>query len=106
MRRCKTKIALGLLAVYLPMLLLASFHVHVESLSTNGIRTQATNNVSELDGSDCLLCQFLQLAYEASPSILTSVCQPEFLADEQTVATTVFTTFHTFVSLRAPPVLL
>ena len=104
MKRSKVKIAYFLLAVYLPMWLLASFHVHTNPLDCNGVAEE--RHSSELDGDDCLLCQFLQLAYEETPQVVVTVVQPElemnavpYIVDKQSI-------FEPHFLSRAPPVLL
>ena len=104
MKRCKVIIAYFLLAVYLPMWLLSSFHVHPNPLDCNGVANE--RHSSELDGDDCLLCQFLQLAYEETPQVVVTVVQPEleahtvpYIVDEQSI-------FEPHSLSRAPPILL
>ena len=104
MKRSKVKIAVFLLAVYLPMWLLSSFHVHANPVEDNGLSTE--RHASELEGDDCLLCQFQQLVYEDTPQVSVAFSLPEievevlpFSADEQSV-------FETCSLSRAPPVLL
>ena len=104
MKRRKVIIAYFLLAVYLPMLLLASFHVHTNPLDCNGVANEGHS--SELDGDDCLLCQFQQLVYEETPQVVVTVVQPElemnavpYIVDKQSI-------FEPHFLSRAPPVLL
>lgn len=104
MKRCKIGIACFLLAVYLPMWLLASFHVHFKPLENKGLSEE--RQASELDGDDCQLCQFQQLVYEDSPQVSIAFILPEievnvlsFSVDEQRV-------FGNKFLSRAPPVLL
>ena len=104
MKRCKIGIACFLLAVYLPMWLLASFHVHFNPLENKGLSEE--RQTTELEGDDCLLCQFQHLVYEDTPQVSIAVILPEILvnilsfsADEQEV-------FGTCFLSRAPPVLL
>ena len=86
------------------MWLLASFHVHANPLDCNGVANE--RHSSELDGDDCLLCQFQQLAYEETPQVAVIVVQPElevnavpYIVDEQSI-------FEPHFLSRAPPVLL
>ena len=104
MKRCRVKIAYFLLAVYLPMLLLASFHVHSNPLDHNGVANE--RHSSEVDEDNCLLCQFLQLVYEDTPKVSVTFILPEievnvqpFTVDEQNV-------YEACSLSRAPPVLL
>ncbi len=104
MKRCRIKIVYFLLAVYLPMWLLSSFHVHPNPLGCNGVANE--RHSSELDGDDCLLCQFQQLAYDETPQVAVTVIQPElvvnavpYIVDEQSI-------FEPHFFSRAPPVLL
>ena len=104
MKRCRVKIGYFLLAVYLPMLLLASFHVHSNPLDHNGVANE--RHSSEVDDDDCLLCQFQQLVYEDTPQVSIAFILPEvevnvqpFTVDEQIV-------YKPCSLSRAPPVLL
>ena len=92
------------MAVYLPMLLLASFHVHSNPLGHNGVANE--RHASELEDDDCLLCQFQQLVYEDTPQVSIAFILPEievnvqpFTVDEQNV-------YEACSLSRAPPVLL
>ena len=92
------------MAVYLPMLLLASFHVHANPLDHNGVANE--RHSSELEDDDCLLCQFQQLVYEDTPQVSLAFILPEievnvqpFTVDEQNV-------YKACSLSRAPPVLL
>lgn len=94
-----------LLAVYLPILLVASFHVHTAPLPNSNVnQTEAVT--TELDGSDCLLCQFLQLPYKEAVPVSLSVNLTEMKASEQLVSALKLSVTGQTPSLRAPPVLL
>ena len=104
MKRCKVKIAYFLLAVYLPMLLLASFHVHTNPLDCNGVANE--RHTSELEGDDCLLCQFQQLVYEDTPQVSVAFTLPEIEVNVQPFTIGEQSIFGTHFLSRAPPVLL
>jgi len=104
MKRCKVKIAYFLLAVYLPMWLLASFHVHVNPLENKGLSTE--RHASELEGDDCLLCQFQQLVYEDTPQVSVAFTLPEIEVNVQPFTIGEQSIFGTHFLSRAPPVLL
>lgn len=104
MKRYRVKIAYFLLAVYLPMWLLASFHVHTHYSAYERIAHEQPD--SDLDGDDCLLCQFQQLFYEEAQQGFVMVSLPE--ANLETASTKVFVllAFEQGFLSRAPPVLL
>jgi hypothetical protein len=103
MKRCRAKIAYFLLAVYLPMLLLASFHVHSNPLDHNGVANE--RHSSELEGDDCLLCQFQQLVYEDTPQVSVTFILPEIEVNVQPFTVEEQGVFGTCSLSRAPPVL-
>lgn len=104
MKRSKIQIARMLLAVYLPMLLLASFHVHHPACCNES--TQQTSSSMVWQEEDCLLCQFLQMPCEESPQILATVVLPVIVVEAVDLDDCIVTTFSTPYSSRAPPVLL
>jgi len=104
MKRCKDKIAYFLLAVYLPMLLLASFHVHTNPLDCNGVANE--RHTSELERDDCLLCQFQQLVYEDALQVSVTFILPEIEVNVQPFTVEAQSVFETCSLSRAPPVLL
>jgi len=104
MKRCRVKIAVFLLAVYLPMLLLASFHVHANPLENKGLSTE--HHASELEDDDCLLCQFQQLVYHETPQVSVTFILPEIEVNVQPFTVDEQSAFETRFLSRAPPVLL
>ena len=104
MKRYKNKIALFLLAIYLPMWLLSSFHVH--AYSTNDADAVEEQPSSIKDENGCLLCQFQQLAYEESPQVVVTVNLPETRVEPIPLIQEAASAFEQPFSSRAPPVLL
>ena len=104
MKRYKNKIALFLLAAYLPIWLLSSFHVH--TYSTNDTDAVEEQSSSIKDENGCLLCQFQQLAYEESPQVVVMVNLPETKVEPIPMVHDVASAFEQPFSSRAPPVLL
>ena len=92
------------MAVYLPMLLLASFHVHSNPLNHNGVANE--RHSSELEGDDCLLCQFQQFVYEDTPQVSVAFILPEIEVNVQPFTVEEQSVFETCSLSRAPPVLL
>jgi hypothetical protein len=103
MKRHKTNIALFLLAVYLPMWLLSSFHVHAHPLNEHQVSEE--HHSSEMDEDGCLLCQFLQLAYEEAPLVVVTVNRTETQMESVPRVQAVVSAFEQTFSSRAPPVL-
>ena len=104
MKRYRTKIALFLLAIYLPMWLLSSFHVH--AYPSNNAEAAEEQHSSILDEDGCLLCQFQQLAYEESPQVTVTVKLPETKVEPNPMVQDVVSAFEQTFSSRAPPILL
>lgn len=104
MKRFKTKAALLLLAVYLPMWLLSSFHTHAYPLKDNPLATERQS--SEVDEDGCLLCQFQQLVYEEAPQVAVAVNMPQTKVEPTPMEHDVVSAFEQPFSSRAPPVLL
>ena len=102
MRHCNKNIAFLLLSVYLPMLLLSSFHIHTEQERHCGVANEQQTN-SQLDGSDCLLCQFLQQAYEETPQVALQVILPVVALQEMTPDFKAIPAFEDYQPSRAPP---
>ena len=99
-----------LLAVYLPMLIISSLHIHDTSMEgatecTECVKHQCHGHLIQLmDGMhQCVLCQILTLTYVASatgPLVLSQ--------SRRKVARAIYRQAHSttdaaFVSLRAPP---
>ncbi len=104
MKQRRANIALLLLAVYLPLWLLASFHTHEHHGACNGMACE--QQTSDLDGDNCLLCQFQQLSYEEAPQLNATVflkgMEVEAVPAEPATMSVSIPSF----SSRAPPVLL
>lgn len=70
--------AVVLLAVFLPMLLLSSFHVHSEAYLEEGSCEECVHHVPHTGhftsgtvcGFDCVLCQFLMLPFLLAPAVI------------------------------------
>lgn len=106
--RCRNKhIALLLLSVYLPMLLLASLHIHTGQCGHGSEgHEQHQKKSSELDGGNCSLCQFLQLTYEEAPQVTVEISQPVSIVEVELSKQTAFSAIKQDYLSRAPPVLL
>jgi hypothetical protein len=104
MKRYKSKIVLFLLAIYLPMWLLSSFHVHAYPLKD--AETTEEQHSSLMDEDGCLLCQFQQFAYEESPQVVVTVNLAETKVESNPMVQEVVSAFGQTFSSRAPPVLL
>ena len=104
MKRYKNKIALFLLAIYLPMWLLSSFHVHAYPLKECDTAEEQHSSVRDENG--CLLCQFQQLAYEESPQVVVTVNLPETRVEPIPLIQEAVSAFEQPFSSRAPPILL
>ena len=104
MKRYKNKIALFLLAIYLPMWLLSSFHVHAYPLKECDTAEEQHSSVRDENG--CLLCQFQQLAFEESPQVVVTVNLPETRVEPIPLIQEAVSAFEQTLSSRAPPVLL
>jgi hypothetical protein len=104
MKRYRTSLACFLLAVYLPVWLLSSFHVHVqESIDYN---VECEHHSSEMDEDGCLLCQFQQLVYEEAPQLYVTFNRPEPKVVANPFYCANISASEYVLSLRAPPVLL
>jgi len=86
------------------MLLLASFHVH----TNHSIQAQTTHerHASNLDGDNCLLCQFQHVFYEDVPQMSAMVFLPESTAEAAPIEIGVSSVSDQKTLTRAPPVLL
>ena len=105
MKRGKKISAYLLLALYLPMLMIASFHTH-QSASCCGSSTEQTTPSEDTQHDGCLLCQFMQTPYDQAPIIFSPVVLPKTVVIESEPADEVMRVYTSSVSLRAPPVLL
>lgn len=99
-----------LLAVYLPMLILSSLHVHDtveygETTCAECVHHQCHGHLSQLsDGMhQCVLCQFLTLSYVATASGLLLCYQTKRKVVYALYRQSICLTDKGFVSLRAPP---
>lgn len=104
MKRCSTKTAIFLLAVYLPMWLLSSLHVHHYHSDNNGTPTEQRSTDTDEDG--CLLCQFLQLVYEEPQQCVVRVVIPETKFEAVPLDNGIVSVLEPAFSSRAPPFLL
>ena len=96
--------ALFLLAIYLPIWLLSSFHVHANPLKhTDAVEE---HHSSEVDEDGCLLCLFQQVAYEETPQMAVMVNRPEIKVKAVLTDESSFGGFELNFLSRAPPVLL
>lgn len=100
----RNMIALLLLAIYLPIWLLSSFHIHACPLVGNGTAEEQSSLLD--DESGCLFCQFQQLAYEKAPIVVVTVDLPETKVESVPMVQDTTPAFERASSSRAPPVLL
>ncbi len=103
-KRYGTKTAIFLLAVYLPMWLLSSLHVHNYHLDNNGAPTEQRPADTDEDG--CLLCQFLQLVYEEPQKFVVRVVRPETKFEAVPLDNGIVSVLEPAFSSRTPPFLL
>ena len=103
MKRCRAKIAVSLLMVFLSMWLLAAFHVHSSPSSHGHVANEQP--ASDLD-DDCLLCQFQQLVYEDAPQESVLVILLEAIVETVPMKSIALSAFDQKILSRAPPVLL
>ena len=98
-----------LLAVYLPMLILSSFHVHETAeygeTCTECVHHQCHGHLSQLsDGMhQCVLCQILTLTYIATTAGALLCYQHKRKAVYAFFRQTLCLARYGFISLRAPP---
>lgn len=94
-----------LLAIYLPMVMLSSLHVHHGTIDTDDQCRKCTGHIETLHHhhSDCLYCHFLNLDYHSEADGQLAV--PPSTSKKSTAETAVRTDlFHDgVVLLRAPP---
>ena len=99
-----------LLAVYLPMLLVSSLHIHGEAdahetACAECVQHQCHGHLSQLsDGMhQCVLCQILTLTYVATAAGVLLCYHPKRKAVYARYRQTPCLTYMGFISLRAPP---
>ena len=99
-----------LLAIYLPMLLISSLHIHETSQEgvtecAECVKHQCHGHLSQLsDGMhQCVLCQVLTLTYVASATGVLLCYQPKRKVTYALQRQTLCLTKPGFISLRAPP---
>ena len=99
-----------LLAVYLPMLLISSLHIHEtpmdgETTCAECVQHQCHGHLSQLsDGMhQCVLCQILTLTYVVSAVGALLFYQPKRKVTYARQRQTPCLTYTGFISLRAPP---
>lgn len=106
MERYKTKIAKFLLLVYLPMVLMASFHVHSHNHCVGCHSDEENCTTLQIDWNDCPLCQFLQLVYDEAESDQYTVVLPEIIMDGEPYGFDITSSAYSLSLSRAPPFLL
>ena len=104
MKRYRTKTAIFLLAIYLPVWLLSSFHVHAHPIDDHHAAEEQPS--SEMDEDGCLCCQFMQLFYEDTPQASVTVSLHETIVETAPIKSEVLSVSDQLILLRAPPVLL
>lgn len=98
-----------LLAVYLPLLLLTSFHIHEtdvrESECVECVHHQCHGHLNQLsDGMhQCVLCQFLTISYVATATWTLLCHQPKHKIAYALYSQAVCLTPRGILKLRAPP---
>ncbi|MBR7124996.1 MAG: hypothetical protein IKC86_00100 [Prevotella sp.] len=100
-----------MLAVFVPMLLLSSLHVHTAQSDDAGqcaecVRHQCHGHLtlSKVTAGDCVLCQFLMLTLVAAATIAFVCCQLHTRFSGTSRCPAALTAQRGFVGLRAPPV--
>lgn len=104
MKRYGTKTAIFLLAVYLPVWLMSSLHVHHYLWDKND--TPAEQRSADSDEDCCLLCQFQHLVYEEPAQLIVTVVRPETQMEVSLIDRNVVSDCEDVFSSRAPPFLL
>lgn len=104
MKRYGTKTAIFLLAVYLPVWLMSSLHVHHYRLDNNN--TPAEQRSADSDEDCCLLCQFQHLVYEEPAQLIVTVVRPETQMEIALLDSDVVSVCESLFPSRAPPFLL
>ena len=104
MKRYRTSLACLLLAIYLPIWLLSSFHVHTHESIDHNVKCE--HHSSEVDEDGCLLCQFQQLVYDETLQVVVTVSRHEIKMEANPSYRADVSAFRYTPSLRAPPVLL
>lgn len=99
-----------LLAVYLPMLLLSSLHIHEtsdvhEAECAECVHHQCHGHLAQLsDGMhQCVSCQFLTLSYVATPTWTLFCLQPKHKITYALYRQAACLTPRGIIKLRAPP---
>ena len=104
--------AIVLLAVFLPMLLLSSFHVHPEAHIEGDACKECVHHIPHAGhfGSltvcsfDCVLCQFLTLPFLVAPLVVFTAKRWIHIAPQYLVEQGVVSGVRGVVFGRAPPV--
>jgi hypothetical protein len=104
MKRYGTKTAIFLLAVYLPVWLMSSLHVHHCLWDNND--TPAEQRSADSDEDCCLLCQFQHLVYETPTPLADVVVMPETEMEFALTNSDVVSVCESLFPSRAPPFLL
>lgn len=99
-----------LLAVYLPMLLVSSFHIHrikrvYEVECKACVQYQCHGHLLQLSEGvhQCVLCQILTLTYVAAATGVLLCYQPKHKAVYVRYCQTPCLAYKGFIGLRAPP---
>lgn len=100
-----------LLAVFLPMLLFSSLHIHDYGPQAEAECAQCVNHLPHAghlmaqDGAmhSCVLCQFLSLSFLAVTSVAVVLFKPAKTATSSVNRSMIGTGLKGCVSLRAPP---
>lgn len=103
-----------LLAVFLPMFVVSSLHVHPVAHSATDECEECVHHLPHAGHigsvaigcfSDCVLCQFLSLPFLTASAVVLSVVLPTYLFPFHFGDQHVLCGVKGIVSLRAPPVL-
>ena len=100
-----------LLAVYLPILLVASLHTHTDSPFNTAECPQCESHQdcpghitdAKITLHECVLCQFLTLPYMSATVLVAVIVNPTETISRGTEIQSVCRQVHGIVGLRAPP---
>lgn len=99
-----------LLAVFLPMLLLSSFHIHetgetVKTECTDCVHHNCHGHLTQVATwvHDCVLCQFLSLTFVATAAVVLIIIDKVVSSRIDAQRRNVRVAHHGIVGLRAPP---
>ncbi len=98
-------VSIVLLAIYLPMIVLSSLHVHHDTIDAHDDCQQCVGHVEEAHhhDHDCLYCTFLSLNYlvQDNRQIVPIIPTAEYISTPTLVVVPQFR--HGVSQLRAPP---